>query len=335
MFLSYQKTATGQNLVKLRSFFYNAVVLIVTGSIAYDYLMGFPGNFSDHILPKHANNINLSFLVNSFAKRRGGTAGNISYTLGLLHAPHKLFAYVGSDFEEYRAVFEKLKIDLDGLLVAKDDHTSTAFAMADKSQNQIWGFYNGAGALNETLKLKKIANKQDFVFIGPQGKSSLSFIKQCVDLDIPYMFDPGFLLPVITNEELAHGLKHAAFITSNEYERELMQSRIKNWDELTAYKTVITTFGEKGATITIDNDVYKIGSAKAKRVETTAGAGDAWRGGFLAGLERGFDLQTSGQMGAVASSFAVEHVGTQEHFYTKSDFVKRYKDAFNSKFSLA
>jgi adenosine kinase len=310
-------------------------MLIVTGSIAYDYLMGFPGKFSDHILPEHAQNINVSFIVNSFTKHRGGTAGNISYTLGLLNTPHLLYAVAGKDFDEYEKVFKKLKINLDGVMIDKTTYTATGFAMADKSQNQIWGYYYGAAEKSADLSLKKVAKKSDMVIVGPQGaKGSMSFVNQSVKLGIQYMFDPGFILTEVSNEDLTYGIGHAFYIIGNEYEIELMKKRIPSWSTIVKEKTVITTLGEKGAKITAAGKQYKISPVKAKTVATTAGAGDAWRGGFLAGIEKDFDLQTAGQMGAVAGAYAVEHVGTQEHFYTKKEFTNRYKNAYNKALAI-
>ncbi len=305
-------------------------MLIVTGSIAYDYIMGFPGSFSEHILPEHNNNINLSFIVSSFAKRRGGTAGNASYTLGLLEAKHKLFSYAGTDFTLYAKAFEELSIDLSGITIDPTDYTSTGFAMADKDQNQIWGFYYGAGAKNKDLKLESVATKDDLVLVGPQGaEGSLSFVKQCIDLEIPYMFDPGFILTQVTDTDLEHGLRYAKYVIGNDYEINLMKKRIAAWDEIVKDKIIITTLGEKGALIATPEKQYKINPVKATNVIATPGAGDAWRGGFLAGIVWGFDLQVCGQMGAVASAYAVEHVGTQEHQYTKQAFAQRYKEAYN------
>lgn len=310
-------------------------MLIVTGSIAYDYIMGFPGNFSDHILPEHTHNINLSFIVSTFAKRRGGTAGNVSYSLGLLQTPHLLFSYAGNDFEEYASAFKKLEIDLSGVAIDQNDHTATGFAMADKNQNQIWGFYYGAALQNKNLRLEKVAKQDDLVLIGPQGaEGSLSLIRQCIKLEIPYMFDPGFILTQVSNTDLEHGLNHAAYVIGNDYEINLMKERINEWDVVTANKIIITTLGEKGARIIHDANEYRIKPAKVKKVISTTGAGDAWRSGFLAGLERGYDLQTSGQMGAIAGSFAVEHIGTQEHDYSLELFTKRYKETYNQTLTL-
>lgn len=310
-------------------------MLIVTGSLAYDYIMGFPGSFSDHILPEQTHNINLSFIVDTYAKRRGGTAGNVSYTLGLLGVKHKLLSYAGSDFGEYKEAFDKLGIDTAHVEIDTADHTATGFALADKNQNQIWGFYYGAAAKNSTLQVKKVAGKKDLVLIGPQGaEGSLSFIRQCIKLNIPYMFDPGFILTQVNDQDLEHGLNHAQSIIGNDYEINLMQERIKHWDVITKDKTVITTLGEKGTVIQDKETAYTIAPAKVTKLVTTTGAGDAWRGGFLAGLEKGFDLQTAGEMGAIAGAFAVEHVGTQEHTYTKQEFTKRYKETYNKALDL-
>jgi len=207
-------------------------MLIITGSLAYDYIMEFPGSFSDHILPEHTHNINLSFIVNKFAKRRGGTAGNVSYTLGLLKSPHLLFSYAGKDFEEYKQDFVKLGIDVSGVIIDHDDHTATGFAMTDNDQNQIWGFYYGASARNKSLQLAKVAKKDDLVLIGPQGaEGSLALINQCISLEIPYMFDPGFILTQVNAVDLEHGLTHAEYIIGNEYEINLMHERVKDFQQ--------------------------------------------------------------------------------------------------------
>jgi adenosine kinase len=297
--------------------------------------MKFPGDFSDHVLPEHTHNINLSFIVNSFDKHRGGTAGNMSYTLGLLQTPHFLYAYAGKDFDEYRDAFEKLGIDLKGVYIDETDKTATGFALADKSQNQIWGFYYGAAAKSAELKLDTVANKNDLVIVGPQGAAgSLAFIKQSIALEIPYLFDPGFILTQITAADLEFGVKGSKYVIGNEYEIELMKKRIASWDDITKDKIVITTLGEHGSTIKSEGKDYRISPTIPLRVSTTAGAGDAWRGGFLAGLERKFDLQICGQMGSVAASYAVENTGTQEHAYTKEEFIERYKNSFNQDLSL-
>src|SRR5258708_1944574 len=299
-------------------------MIIITGTIAYDYIMAFPDAFSDHILPDQIHNINLSFIVDKFAKRRGGTAGNVSYSLGLLKTPHTLFSIAGKDFTDYKKAFVKLGISLKNVTVDKQNYTATGFAMTDRRDNQIWGYYYGAAEKIPLLKLKKVATKKDLVLIGPSGAAgSMSFVRQCIDLGINYMFDPGFILTQVSAEDLALGVKHAQYLIGNEYEMNLIRKRIKHPEKLLLGKTVITTKGEHGAAIEYQGNVYHIKSAKPEEVVDPTGAGDAWRSGFLAGLAKGFDLPTCGQMGSVAASFAVEKYGTQEHLYTAHEFAER------------
>lgn len=310
-------------------------MIIITGTIAYDHIMDFPGKFGDHIMPDQIHNINLSFIVNKFAKRRGGTAGNTSYSLGLLKTPHILFSYAGKDFDEYKKSFERLGIATDYVKIDRKNHTSTGFAMTDKTNNQIWGYFYGASNNIEKLELNKISSKKNLVLIGPSGvKGSMNFVDQCVKNKIEYIFDPGFILTDIDNNQLSKGIENAKYIIGNDYELKMIRDRVKNWEKIFRNKIIITTLGENGAEIEEDGKKYKINPAKPKKVVDPSGAGDAWRGGFLAGLQRGFNLKTCGQMGSVASVFAVEVYGAQEYFYSKEEFKKRYRQNFNSVINL-
>lgn len=297
--------------------------------------MDFPGKFGDHILPDQIHKINLSFIVNKFVRRRGGTAGNTSYALGLLNTKHILFSYAGKDFDEYRKDFKKLNISTKFVKIAPDVFTTTGFVMTDKTDNQIWGYFYGATDFVPKLKLNTISKKNDLVHIGPSGtKGSMSFVKQCVRQKLSYMFDPGFILTEVTNEDLEMGVKNCKYLIGNDYEIALIQKRLKNWKSLFKEKIVVTTLGEKGALIEENGNSIKIRTAKAKKVVDPTGAGDAWRAGFLAGLERGFDLKTCGQMGAVTASFAVEEYGTQGFFFTKLQFKNRYRQNYHSMLNL-
>lgn len=310
-------------------------MIIVTGTIAYDYIMDFPGKFSEHILPEEIHKINLSFIVNKFAKRRGGTAGNVSYSLGLLSIPHVLFTVVGKDFSEYQKEFRRLGIDLSNVKIDKHEYTSTGFAMTDKNDNQIWGYFYGASEAIKDLRLETVVKKRDLVLVGPAGaKGSMSLVNQCVALGVPYMFDPGFILTEVSNQDLAVGVKNAQFIIGNDYEIALIKERIKDWQEFFPQKTVITTLGEKGALIDDKGKIYDIEAVRPQKMVDPTGAGDAWRAGFLAGLAKNFDLQTCGQMGSVASAYTIEHYGTQEHVFTKEEFAKRYRQSYKALLEL-
>lgn len=317
-------------------------MLIVTGTIAYDYIMDFPGSFGDYILPDQTHKINLSFIVNKFARRRGGTAGNVSYSLGLLKIPHILFSVAGKDFGEYKRVFKRLDISTDYILIDKTNYTATGFAMTDKKDNQIWGYFYGAAEKISQLKVKNVARlaaeratRNDLVLIGPSGaKGSLSFVKQCVDLGIPYMFDPGFILTQVNDRDLEFGVGHCLYLIGNDYEINLIKKRMIKWRSLLKNKSIITTLGDKGSVIESKGLVYKIKPAKPKKAVDPTGAGDAYRAGFLAGMEKDFDIKTCGQMGSVASSYAVEEYGTQEHRFTLDDFKNRYRQMFGSLIEL-
>lgn len=291
--------------------------------------MDFPGSFGDHILPEQIHKINLSFIVNKFEKRRGGTAGNVSYSLGLLHIPHKLFAVAGHDFDYFKKRFEELAIDTSTVIIAEDKYTATGFAMTDKNNNQIWGYYYGAAEESDKLLLKRVVEDGDMVLVGPAGAAgSMSMIQQCIDLKVPYMLDPGFILTQITDEDLALAVTHATHVFGNDYEINLIQSRLPNWEKIFADKIIIKTLGEKGAEIVDKGTKYSIASVPPRKFVDPTGAGDAFRSGFLAGLEKGKDIQVCGQMGAVAASFALEGYGTQEHVYTIDEFEERYQAAF-------
>lgn len=310
-------------------------MIIVTGTIAYDYIMNFPGRFGDHILADQLHNINLSFMVNKFAKRRGGPAGNISYSLGLLKIPHILFTVAGKDFHDYKNAFERLNISLENVVIDKKNYMSTGFAMTDETNNQIWGYFYGASEGIKDLKLAKVAGKGDLVLIGASGpRGTFSIIKQCIELELPYMFDLSFVITELKSSGLELGIKHADFVVGNDYEITFVKRKIKKWKEIVKDKTLITTFGGKGAIIKTPSKTYKIPIAKPTRIIDPTGAGDAWRSGFLAGLDKEFDLQVCGQMGAVAAAYAVENYGSQEHKYTKKDFQERYRQSFGSLIKL-
>ncbi|MDP2637667.1 MAG: PfkB family carbohydrate kinase [Candidatus Levybacteria bacterium] len=304
--------------------------------------MNFPGRFGDHILPDKIHQINLSFIVNKFERRRGGTGGNVSYSMALLDTPHVLFSVAGKDFGEYEKAFQELKINLKNILIDKNNYTSTGFSMNDKINNQVWGYFYGASEKIKDLKLKDlyshpkgVASDNDLLLIGPCGvEGSMSLVRQAVKIGASYMFDPGFILTAVSNSDLELGVANCKYLIGNDYEMNLIKTKVKNWKKIFWEKIVITTLGGKGAIIEDKNKIYKIMAAKPKKVLDPTGAGDAWRAGFLAGLDRGFNLQICGQMGSVASAYAVENYGSQEHIYTKKEFENRYRQNFKSLIKL-
>jgi adenosine kinase len=138
----------------------------------------------------------------------------------------------------------------------------------------------------------------------------------------------------VKNDQLEFGIKNAKYIIGNDYELMLIKSRVKNFNEIVKNKIIITTLGERGAVIFNKGEIIDIKIAKVKKLTDPTGCGDAWRSGFLAGMQRGFDLKTCGQMGAIASAYVMENYGCQEHLYTKKQFENRYRQNFGALIKL-
>ncbi len=309
-------------------------MITITGSLAFDHIMDFPGKFSDHIMPDKIHQINLSFLVNTLKKQNGGTAGNIAYNLALLGSPVKVVGAVGSDFSDYKKFLEEAGVDVSGIKTV-DDSTSSAFIMTDSSDNQITGFYPGAMSENSFLSIEGMP---DLVVISPNDPIAMvNFTSQCQKQNIAYMLDPGMQLPALDVEQLKIMVNGAIILIGNDYEIALLKERLTLSDSnlSSQVKILITTLGEKGSVIQSGSETIQIAPAKPAEVVDPTGAGDAYRAGFLAGLIKGKNLKTCGQMGAVAACFAIEKYGTTSHKFSVQEFSDRYKDNFGEELKLA
>lgn len=300
-------------------------MILVTGSLAFDFIMDFPGKFADHIDTNKIHILNLSFLVNSLKKLRGGTAGNISYNLALLETSVSILGSVGEDFDEYRTFLQKAGVDVSNIKVIKDEKTSQAFITTDKTDNQITSFYPGSMKNNSSLKIAGLPQKPEFVVISPNDpKTMINFALECQKLDIPYMFDPGMQLPRLTDQDLITGISGAKIIIGNDYEIGLIKKRLKTIDT----DILITTFGENGSLIQTKDQNIRIKAARPNEVVDPTGAGDAYRAGFLSGYLQGLDLQECGQRGSITACYAVEKYGTTTHSFTLDEFQARYKENY-------
>ncbi|MBI2039725.1 carbohydrate kinase family protein [Candidatus Microgenomates bacterium] len=321
-------------------------MITVTGSLAFDHIMDFPGIFAEHIMPDKIHQINLSFLVNTLKKQKGGTAGNIAYNLALLTVPVSIVGAVGADFSSYEEFLKQAGVDTSHIMVLEDESTSSAYIMTDKSDNQITAFYPGAMTENPSLSLE--ANS-DLVVISPNDpKAMVNFANQCQTLNIPYMLDPGMQLPTLDAEDLKNMLNGATILVGNDYEISLLSDKLQVTSDklLKKVKVLITTLGEKGSIIQTAGfpdspsrsqsppGRWSIKAGKPSEVVDPTGAGDAYRAGFLAGYTKGFDLKTCGQMGSVASCYAVEKYGTTSHKFTVQEFCERYRQNFGAELKL-
>jgi len=310
-------------------------MIIVTGSLAYDIILNLPGKFSSYILPDKLHQINVSFATDTHTKNFGGTAGNQAYSLALLGEKPLLFATAGNDFDPYKKFLDEHGVDTTHVKIIKNKLTASGFAITDEVNNQIWGYSKSAMSDSRDHHLKTIKptltnDKNPLVVITPCGEEGLSnYVDECVEFKVPFVFDPAFYIPVLSKAQLKKGVEKSAMFFSNDYEMELVKEKlkVKNF-VLGKNHIIVTTLGEKGSQIMSEGNMIAIKPAKVKKVVDPTGAGDAYRSGFLAGYVKGLPLQICGQMGSVASAFVVEQKGTVNHFYTKKEFIKRYKANF-------
>jgi adenosine kinase len=304
--------------------------IIVTGSIAYDYLMSFPGRFTEHLLPEHVHRVSLSFLVDTMDKRRGGCAPNIAYTLALLGERPRLMGTAGQDFGDYRNWLEAAGIDTSLVGEVPDKFTASFFCSTDQDSNQIASFYTGAMANAAELSFRT-AGTVTLAIISPNDpQAMLQYAEECRTLDIPFIFDPGQQCARMSGQELADALTGATVLILNDYELELLRQKT-GLDEaalIARTATLVVTRGEEGSTIMTTDSEIRIPAVMPRRIADPTGVGDAFRGGFMKGMVAGLDLETSGRLGSVAATYALEHLGGSSHAYTWAEFAARYEEHF-------
>ncbi len=311
--------------------------IVVTGSLAYDYIMGFPGDFNDHVLADKAHTLSVSFLVDSLRWMRGGVAGNIAYSLALLGERPLVVATAGGDFDEYREWMESKGIDASGIVTFEDDFTASAFINTDMANNQIVAFYPGAMAQSRELSIEELGlGDDDLVVISPSDPEAMtSCAEECRSLGVPFLFDPGKQTPQMDGEQILAGLEGASVLVGNDYEFAMMATETGKSEEELISSTPLTvvTRGKEGSTIYADengDEGLEIPAAPTEEVVDPTGAGDAYIAGLVFGLARGFPLEVVGRVGALAAAYTVERRGSQEHHYTPAEFAERYADAFGS-----
>lgn len=306
--------------------------IVCTGSIAYDYLMSFPGFFRDHILPEHLDKISVSFLVDTMIRQRGGTAPNIAYTLALLGEKPYLMGTVGEDFAEYRAWLESKGVNTSCVRVVNGKFTASFFANTDRGNAQICSFYPGAMTNASELSVKTLQPAPELVIISPNDPLAMDlYVRECTEQRIPYLYDPGQQVVRSDPSELRRGVEGAHSLFVNEYEFELLQKHtgLSLDSILGLVNHLVVTLGEKGAAIYTGGEKYLIPVVPPKQVLDPTGVGDAFRGGFVRGTRLKLDWETCGRMGALAASYCLETRGPQEHLYTPADFVTRYRQNFD------
>ncbi|MFA6032999.1 MAG: carbohydrate kinase family protein [Myxococcota bacterium] len=303
--------------------------LVVSGSLAYDRIMDFPGHFSDHILPEKIHVLNVCFQVNGIKEKFGGTAGNIAYALRLLGEHPFISATIGHDYHRYLEWLKVNGIPIEGIRVIEDEFTAGAYITTDKSDNQITGFNPGAMKHSSRLDFDALDPKDTLLIVSPGNlEDMIKYPLECKRRGIRYIFDPGQSLPMLAPSDLVNVIDGSAITICNDYELDLIMSKTGKTrvQILKMAQSVIVTLGEKGSMVCTSGGEHQIPVAKTRQVLDPTGAGDSYRGGLLCGLVRGRDILHCARLASVCSSFSVECYGTQTYTFTQEEFSKRLKE---------
>lgn len=306
--------------------------ILITGSVAFDYLMTFPGKFEENILPDQLEHISLSFLVDSLVVRRGGIAPNIAYTLALLGGKPRVMATVGEDFGDYRAMLDDRGVDTTEMKVISGKHTASFFATTDHTNAQMASFYPGAMAHARELSLRELDKKPDLVVISPNDPGAMDqYIAECKELEIPYLYDPGQQIARVDGQTVCSGVDGAWALFVNDYEFNLVQKKagVSAEQLLSMVELAVVTRGEDGLTIYADGKEHYVAAVPAIDVKDPTGGGDAFRGGFLTGYSHGWDWELCGQVGALAATYCLEAEGPQGQSYSPGEFITRFRQHFD------
>lgn len=306
--------------------------IVITGSIAYDYIMSFPGRFRDHILPEKLDSLALSFLVESMTKQRGGVAPNIAYTLALLGEHPAILGTAGQDFGEYKVWLDQQGVDTSAIKIIPDLFTASFFAGIDRVNGQIALFYAGAMERATEVSFHTLGYRPDFAMISPDDpKAMAQHLRECIELKIPYAYDVSWQLARLSGDEIHEGVLGCHMLIVNDYEMGLITDKtgITETDQRLENKIVAVTRGDKGATIYHHQQVYTIPVVPPRRIVDPTGAGDAFRSGLLRGMVAGWNWDVAGRMGTLAATYCLEHTGPQAHHFTRPEYVQRYREHFD------
>ncbi len=313
-----------------------AAGIVVTGSLAYDFIMDFPGDFRDHIMADKVHVLSISFLVPKMKKQRGGTAGNMAYSLSLLGAPCTVLATAGTeDFAAYHEYLDSLGVDTSAIVRVPDDLTASFFAMADKMNNSVGGFYEGAMRRSDLTTFHTFDPATvTLALVGPTVPEAIErFPKECRELGIPFVYSPAWQTTIMSGESLADGVRGAAVLLGSDYEYATISEKTGMdedalLDALAPDGALVKTLGGQGSMIRTREATYDIPVSPAREVVDPTGGGDAYCAGLLAAMVRGLPWDVAGRIAAQAATYVVEQYGPQAHTYTRDEFATRYEESF-------
>jgi adenosine kinase len=306
------------------------VPIAVTGSIATDQLMHFPGRFVDQLVADQLDRLSLSFLVDDMVIRPGGVAGNIAYALGVLGQAPLLVGAVGADFGEYRSRLEANGVDCSAVLVCADVNTARFVCTTDDDMRQLASFYTGAMARSREISLAPFTGRVDLALIGANDpEAMLRHTDECRELGLPFAADPSQQLARMEGPEIRRLVEGARYLLTNDYEWELLLKKT-GWTEAQIAEKIeirITTHGEKGVEI-YGPETLKIGIVPETGKVDPTGVGDAFRAGFLAAVAGGLSMERSAQLGSLIAVQVLETDGPQEWTWDRAHGLERLRDAY-------
>ena len=303
--------------------------IIVTGSIAYDYLMRFPGRFADHLIPESLHQISVSFLVEDMTRHWGGVAANIAYSLALFGMHPKLMGTVGRDFEDYRRWLTTAGVDTS--TVRQLDHVFCAsfFVNTDLENNQIASFYSGAMAFAKDYRISDVhPGTPDLVIISPNDPVAMqNLAEECRQRGLRFVYDPSQQVPRLNGDELRQSMAGAYLLIVNAYEATMICEKTgMTIDDLReAVEVLVITQGKNGAHIYTDAGLIEVPVAPVAAIADPTGVGDGFRAGLLCGLALGVPWRTAGEVGALCAAYVLEQVGPQSHTFTPDAFLDRFR----------
>ena len=307
---------------------------LICGSFAYDRIMVYPGRFRDDILPDKIHILNVCFVVPELQQEFGGSGGNIIYNTRLLDDNCLPMGTVGSDFGEYRAWLENNDIDTRHIRVIDDTYTAQCFITTDMDDNQITTFQVGAMAHSHTNRVS-MAQGVSIGIVAPDGKEGmLQHARQFAEAGIPFFFDPGQNVTLLTGAELMDGIEHANWLIFNDYEWQIVEDKtgLNTARVLDLVETLIVTRGASGSIIHTRGNRVDIPAARAERLVDPTGCGDAYRAGLLYGLMHDMDWETTGRIASLMGKIKIEVRGTQNHRFTEQEFTDSFKQHFGYSF---
>lgn len=312
--------------------------IAVTGSIATDHLMSYPGKIADHLIADQLEQVSLSFLVDELDVRRGGVAGNITFGLGKLGVSSQLVGAVGEDFAEYKAWLDRHGVDTSTVYTSATKHTARFMCTTDQNQNQVASFYPGAMSEARDIELKPIVERAggvDLVLVSANDPEAMvRHTDECRDRGYTFLADPGQQLARMDGPEIKKLVEGAEYLFTNEYEHSLLLQST-GWSHAEVLQKVgmwVTSLGANGLRVESERfDTFEMQPPKPKQIGDPTGVGDALRAGFVAGLATELGLERSLQVGCTLAAISLETDGPQEYDVDRGSFVSRFAEAYGDK----